>query len=226
MPLRTPTLPRVYHLWFRVLAAITSTCWEMRLKLLPLLWGRVQTYVEVGTLGDQEARMPQLLLMRCGLLSKNPSLAVHVRWVRIHLDWVNAFYFHRTLSVSLAFHESYMESSLFSFVECLCALPNLHTFEIAHCLSGKHPAGIIRAFTAMNLPSIRTLTVRSRAGSVIRACPNVKEVTLICGGFNIPDSVVGLLADMRHTIGRVAILHANSEGVGKLFITPRYICIS
>jgi hypothetical protein len=112
-----------------------------------------------------------------------------------------------------------MESSLFSFVQCLCALPNLHTFEIVYCLSGKHPAGIKRAFAAINLPSIRTLTVHTRAGSVIKACPNVKEVTLICGGFNIPDSVVELLADMQHAIRRVAVLHGNSEGVGKLFLS-------
>jgi hypothetical protein len=131
------------------------------------------------------------------------------------------------LSVSLAFHGSYLESSLYSFVECLCALQNLYTLEIIYCLSGKPPAGIKRAFTAINLPNIRTLIVHSRAGSVIKACPNVKEVTLICGGFNIPDSVVELLADMRHTIRRVAVLHGNSEGVGKFIpFPPRYIlCI-
>ena len=112
-----------------------------------------------------------------------------------------------------------MESSLFSFVECLCALPNLHTFEIVYCLSGKHPVGIKRAFAAISLPTIRTLSVHSRAGSVIRACPNVKEVTLICGGFNIPDSVIELLAGVQHTIRRVAVLHGNSEGVGKLFLS-------
>ena len=110
-----------------------------------------------------------------------------------------------------------MESSLFIFVGCLCALPNLHTLEIVYCLSGKHPAGIKRAFAPISLPSIRTLTVHTRAGSVIKACPNVKEVALICGGFNIPDSVVELLADRKHTITRVAVLHGNSEGVGKLF---------
>lgn len=127
----------------------------------------------------------------------------------------------RMLSVSLAFRGAYMESSLFSFVECLCALPNLHTFEIVYCLSGKLPAGIKRAFTAINLPTIRTLTVHSRAGSVIKACPNVKEVTLICGGFNIPDSVIELLADMQHTIRRVAVLHGNSEGISKLFLPSK-----
>lgn len=113
-----------------------------------------------------------------------------------------------------------MESSLFSFVQCLCALKNLHTLEIIYCLSGKHPAGIKRAFTAISLPSIRTLTVHSRAGSVIRACPNVKEVTLICGGFNVPDSAIQLLADMQHTIRRVAVLHGNSEGIGKPLFFP------
>ena len=127
----------------------------------------------------------------------------------------------RVLSVSLTFHGTYMESSLFSFVECLCALKNLHTFEIVYCLSGKHPAGIKRAFTGISLPSIRILTVHSRAGAVIKACPNVKEVALICGGFNIPDSVVELLADMQHTIRRVAVLHGNSEGVGESLLSSK-----
>lgn len=110
-----------------------------------------------------------------------------------------------------------MESSLSSFVGCLYALPNLHTLEIVYCLSGKYPAGVKRAFATVSLPNIRSLTVHTRAGSVIKACPNVEEVTLICGGFNVPDSAVELLADMRHTIKRVAVLHGNPDGVGKLF---------
>ena len=79
MPLQRPRLPRMYNWWSMVLVAITSTCREMRQRLLPLLWGRVQTYVEVGSLVDSETMMPQLLLMRCGILSKSPSLAVHVK---------------------------------------------------------------------------------------------------------------------------------------------------
>src|SRR5579872_253539 len=114
-----------------------------------------------------------------------------------------------------------MEAGLAAFTICLCALPNLHTLEIVYCLSGKHPAGIKRAFTDISLPNIHTLTVHSRAGSVIKACPNVKEVTLICGGFNIPDSIAELLAGMRHTIKRIAVLHGSSDGVGTLFVSSQ-----
>ncbi|KAF9782493.1 hypothetical protein BJ322DRAFT_224398 [Thelephora terrestris] len=200
VPLRRPKLPKVYYWWFTVLVSLTSTCWDMRLKLLPVLWGRIQTYVEVGSLMDYESKMPQLLLLRCAILSKTPSIAVHVK----------------VLSVSLTFHGWYMESSLSSFVGCLYALPNLHTLEIVYCLSGRYPAGVKRAFAAVSLPNILTLTLHSRAGDVIKACPNVKEVTLICGGSNIPDSVVELLADMRHTIRRIAVLHGSPAGVAKL----------
>ena len=114
-----------------------------------------------------------------------------------------------------------MESSLSSLVGCLYALPNLHTLEIVYCLSGKYPAGIKRAFATVSLPNVRTLTVHSRAGSVIKACPNVKEVTLICGGFNIPDSAVRLLADMQHTIRRVAVLHGNPDGISKSLLSSK-----
>jgi hypothetical protein len=79
VPLRRPKLPKVYYWWFTVLVSLTSTCWDMRLKLLPVLWGRIQTYVEVGSLMDYESKMPQLLLMRCAILSKTPSIAVHVK---------------------------------------------------------------------------------------------------------------------------------------------------
>ena len=86
MPLQRPALPGMYHWWSGVLVAITSTCWEMRRKLLPLLWKRVQTYVEVGGLAGLETRMPQLLLLRSGIISENPALAVHVKRVPMSLD--------------------------------------------------------------------------------------------------------------------------------------------
>lgn len=79
VPLRRPALPNVYHWWFRILVALTSTCWDLRLKLLPTLWERVQAYLEVGSLMDSESGAPQLLLMRCGILSRTPSLAAHVK---------------------------------------------------------------------------------------------------------------------------------------------------
>ncbi|KAF9650409.1 hypothetical protein BDM02DRAFT_1432761 [Thelephora ganbajun] len=201
-PLLRPTLriPRVYLERSRILVALTSTCWDMRLRLLPWLWGRVQAYIVLGSYTTSASRVGQSLLMQCRLLLKSPSLAAHVH----------------VLSVDLVFQKPEIQSRLSSFVRCLRALPNLHTLEIVYYLGGKNSTAIKRAFLSVRLPNVLTLTVYSGAESVIKACPNVRAVTLICGGFVIPDSAVDLLADMRHTIRRVAIIHGNPRGVAKL----------
>jgi len=66
------------------------------------------------------------------------------------------------------------------FVECLAALPNLHTLEITS-MSGRYVQAFVTALEnrklRIRLQQIRTLILPAEVHRLLRYCPNVEDLT-------------------------------------------------
>lgn len=63
------------------------------------------------------------------------------------------------------------------FASCLHSLPNLHTLQVMHVQSPMMVSLLKDAFANEKYPQIRTVVLPSLAHGVLRACPEVRDVT-------------------------------------------------
>ena len=80
----------------------------------------------------------------------------------------------RVVTVSLTRYS--VDTILPAFANCLSHLPNLHTLRVCHAHSQMTTA-LKDAFHSKRYPQMRTIIVPSCAHNILRACPNVVDVT-------------------------------------------------
>jgi len=93
------------------------------------------------------------------------------------------------------------------FIECLTALPNLHTLEIA-AMRQDHPIGYIVDALREREPhfqQVRTLVLPDKAHWLLRCCPNVED--LACYGATPDEAFVeSLVVGELNCITKLSIL--------------------
>lgn len=81
---------------------------------------------------------------------------------------------HRVVAVSLTGYST--NTVLPAFADCLTHLPNLHTLRICHVR--KHLTTMLKdEFEGKHYPQVRTIILPTCAHNILRACPNVVDVT-------------------------------------------------
>lgn len=63
------------------------------------------------------------------------------------------------------------------FASCLHSLPNLHTLQVMHVQSPMMVSLLKDAFANEKCPQIRTIVLPGLAHGILRACPEVRDVT-------------------------------------------------
>ena len=100
------------------------------------------------------------------------------------------------------------------FVECLTALPNLHTLEIGSAPGGQvhHPltAALSKRRGKLQLEQVRTLVLPPEAHLLLQYCPNVEDLTY---NDTTPDEafVQSLEAGGLNRITKLSVLYASGS---------------
>ncbi|KAG6861052.1 hypothetical protein C0995_004553 [Termitomyces sp. Mi166 len=169
------------------LRALSQTCRTLRVVFLPELWKRFEVCatprrVEIpsGTnFNDVQARVEDAPSSRqrdyfylSGAWYKYIAEALERRSNGIRQSSDLAKY---VQTVSVALTRCQAVTVLSAFVECLEALPNLHTLQIlrAHTQMTTH---LKNAFKDLKIPQVHTIVLPNHAHNVLRACPEVRVV--------------------------------------------------
>ncbi|KAF7378051.1 hypothetical protein MSAN_00229100 [Mycena sanguinolenta] len=154
------TIPPAYRERPETLRALSQTCRTFREISLPLYWEHVEACFVSRSSEPWSTRVALVLLDRCkGLLRpESQHLALHVR----------------VFSVSLSSH--HIATAVSSFAKCLASLPNLDTLHILY-LQSQWERNVTAAFKTVKLPAVKTIILPSHAHGILRACPNVRDVS-------------------------------------------------
>ena len=145
----------------------------MRKMVLTEAW-KVYVVCSPRTRSTHEPR--EVLLCRYRLLLASPHLAANMRYSSLLYIWnvpTPILTIKRTLAVDFAIGLDRLRAP---FVECLAALPNLHTLEIGSMPRGIAPERFIITLGRRKLP-VRTLILPPTAHPLLRYCPNVEDLT-------------------------------------------------
>ncbi|EKM50287.1 uncharacterized protein PHACADRAFT_178866 [Phanerochaete carnosa HHB-10118-sp] len=140
-----------------VLWSLTRTCHALRVSCLPRYYEHVEACVVRGPRVWYK-QLAERLERTSWLLVECPHLARHVQTVTVSLTRCST------------------GTVLPAFAACLKALPNLHTLQIMHAHSQMTTA-LKDAFEYVSLPQIRTLILPTCAHNILRACPNIVDLT-------------------------------------------------
>ena len=161
----------------RTLLALSATCITMRQMVLTEAW---KVYVVCSPRRqcwfEPRLHWSEVLLRRYRVLLASPHLAANVRYSSLLYIWnvpTPILTVRRTLAVDFVIGLDRLRAP---FVECLAALPNLHTLEIGSMPSGIAPERFIITLGRRKLP-VRTLTLPPGAHPLLRYCPNVEDLT-------------------------------------------------
>ncbi|KAF8217984.1 hypothetical protein K438DRAFT_1952843 [Mycena galopus ATCC 62051] len=154
------TIPPAYRTRPETLRALSQTCRSFRNIFLPLFWDHVESCFTSTSGAAWSIRVADVLLDRCkGLMEpENRALALHVR----------------VFSVSLSSH--HIAAIVPLFAQCLQSLPNLSTLHILY-LGSKSQRTVTAAFKKITLHAVQTIILPSYAHAILRACPNVRDVS-------------------------------------------------
>ena len=105
------------------------------------------------------------------------------------------------MSITITSHRT--DTILPAFVNCLQSLPNLHTLELCH-VDQKMEMVFKQAFDGVTIPSIRIVVLPTIAHYILRACPNVEDVTCNLGDGS---QMVGIIASACPKVERASSIN-------------------
>ncbi|THH13226.1 hypothetical protein EW146_g6967 [Bondarzewia mesenterica] len=160
-----PVFERPFRERFDVLRALSQTCKDLRILLLPLAWSRLEVCTVRATCDQSFYKQVGEALKRKseGLLKRSPHLLPLVQ----------------TVTVSLTRYAA--NRILPPFAQLLDALPNLNTIEVVHAHSAMTTA-LKTAFEGHTYPGVRTIILPTCAHEILKCCPGVEIVICTEGG--------------------------------------------
>jgi len=196
----------------RTLLALSVTCRAMRQMVLMEAW---QVYVMCSPKAPVRIKLQVTVVeSQYGILLENPHLAACVRYSFLFAYWNTptlCLTVQRTLVVNFA-HGSDRVRIL--FVECLTALPNLHTLEITS-MRDHNVQVFVTALEdrklRLRLEQVRTLVLPAEAHRLLRYCPNVEDLACCA---TAPDEafVQSIVTDGLNHITKLSILSLCKRG--------------
>ncbi|KAG8785220.1 hypothetical protein FRC12_017832, partial [Ceratobasidium sp. 428] len=147
-----------YKARFKVLRALSQTCYHLRDFYLPLLWERFEVCMISSGGGSWYRELGQKMERTSEGMLKSKHLWPYVRIVTVTLTRYKT------------------DVVLPPFVKMLQLLPNVHTLQIPHAHSAMTTA-LKDAFKGSTFPSIRTVIMPNCAHEILRCCPGVESVT-------------------------------------------------
>ncbi|KAG6833306.1 hypothetical protein H0H87_008938 [Tephrocybe sp. NHM501043] len=153
------------------LRALSQTCRHFRALFLPELWDRVEVCASKNQKEVPKFKRSEDVHIR-GTWYKTIANALETRSNGLKNSPEHAQFVH-TVSVALSRYQHV--AVLSSFVQCLLALPNLHTIQIlrAHTEMTTH---LKNAFEGHTIRQVQTIVLPDHAHNVLRSCPEVRSV--------------------------------------------------
>lgn len=200
---RPPLASEIFWERAKTLLALSATCRTIRQMVLMEAWKNYVVRLNPGF--KRWAGVAPV--SQCEILLGNSHLASYVRSV-LHLC------IPETLTAALTVQRTLMVESVSgtyqaaeSFVECLSALPNLHTLDIAFAPQNqvvKHFADALKKRESQ-FQQVRALILPDAVHWLLRCCPNVEDLTC-CGTPPGIDFVESLAAGGSNCITKLTVL--------------------
>ncbi|KAG5652110.1 hypothetical protein H0H81_006284 [Sphagnurus paluster] len=197
------------------LRALSQTCRAFRTQFLPELWDRFEVCATLNQIEEPLRHRPpgsrpdDERFDLAGAWYKDISRALETKSNGLRESPELAKLVHK---VSVALTRCSAPTVLGAFVQCLHALPNLHTLQVlrAHSQMTTH---LKNAFQGHKFPAIQVVVLPDHAHNVLRSCPEAR--TVICNGSD-GGKLISAIAKECKKVQRLEGFHANEALMKRL----------